>query len=104
MRLLQFTIRDLLWLMVVVSFYLGWCIERREAVRQQFVVREKLATLVTQMENKNSQIDSLQQSVNNVSADERAARERLAEFVATQDDQARVDVAPGLFHRVASPH
>jgi hypothetical protein len=92
-----------MWLMVVVALYLGWWIERREAMQQQVMVRGKLATLVSQLVTKNAQVEALEDILNNVRADERVAREQLAEFVATQDDKARIDVASGLFHRVAAP-
>lgn len=39
----RFTIRDVLWLMVVVAVTVGWCVEHRSARRWQWAA-EKLAS------------------------------------------------------------
>ena len=100
---MRFTIRDLLWLMVVVALYLGWNIQQRDARRQRLDSAAKIAVQTAELERKNAEIGSLQENLTNLRADERAARQQLAEFVATQEDKARIDVAPGLFHRVGAP-
>jgi hypothetical protein len=93
---MRFTIRDLMWLMVVVALYLGWSIQQRDAMRQRRSDRMELAAQAAELERKNALLKALQDN-------ERAARQQLAEFVATQDDKARIDVAPGLYYRVAAP-
>jgi septal ring factor EnvC (AmiA/AmiB activator) len=100
---MRFTIRDLMWLMVVVAFYLGWWIHNRDARRQRLDSAARIAAQTAELERKNAQIGALQENLTNLRADERAARQQLAEFVETQDDRAKIDVAPGLFHRVAAP-
>jgi len=100
---MRFTIRDIFWLTVVVALSLGWWIQRRDAARRRLEDRAKIAIQAAELKGKEAQISLLHDSLSKVRADERAVREQLAEFVATQDDKARIDVAPGLFHRVGSP-
>src|SRR3954452_18626814 len=100
---MRFTIRDLMWLMVVVAFYLGWWIQQRDARRQRLDNQTKIAAQAAELKGKDAQIAMLQDNLSDVRAAERAVREQLVEFVATQEDKARVDVAPVWFHRVTAP-
>jgi len=100
---MRFNIRDLLWLTVVVALWLGWWTQRREALRQRLDDRAKISAQASALATREAEIAVLQDKLNTVKAEERAVRDQLAEFVATQDDKARIDVAPGLFYRVATP-
>lgn len=99
----RFTIRDVLWLTVVVAIFCTWHIERREARRQQLEDRANLSAQEREIKQKAVQLTIMQDVLNTARDDARTVRKQLAEFVATQEDQAKIDVGAGLFHRVTTP-
>ena len=74
----RFTIRDLLWLMVVVGLSVGWWIDRRDIVRE----RESLAIKRQKVEELEENARQLEQNArrrfSDLSKFEYAVRERLA--------------------------
>src|SRR5262245_54915211 len=99
----RFTIRDILSLTVLVAIVCAWHLERRDARREQIADRAKLSAQERELQHKTSQLAVMQDLLQNVREDARAIRKQLVEFVATQEDQAKIDTGPGLFHRVANP-
>src|SRR5262245_16983269 len=101
--MLRFSIRDVLWLTVVVAMVCAWHLERREARRQQLEDRAKLSAQESELKRKAAQLTIMQDVLNAARDEAKTVRKQLVEFVATQEDQAKIDVGPGLFHRVGAP-
>ena len=99
----RFAIRDILWLTVGVAMACAWHLERREARRQQLEDRARLMAQEQELKKKALQLTIMQDVLNGARDEARAVRKQLIEFVATQEDQAKIYVGPGLFHRVAAP-
>jgi|SRR5262245_2659348 len=99
--MLHFTTRDLLWLTVAVALALCWWTDRRDALRHRLADRARIAEQEHALQVKDTHIAIIQTRLEGVQADERSARQQLGEFIATQDDQLKIDVAPGLFRRLS---
>ena len=99
----RFMIRDLLWLTVVVAIVCAWHIERRQVRRQPLEDRVRLSAQQREIKQKEMQLTIMQDVLNAARDDARTVRKELVEFVATQEDQAKIYVGPDLFHRVAPP-
>jgi prefoldin subunit 5 len=99
----RFAIRDMLWLTVVVAIVCTWHIERREARRQQVEDHARMSAQEQELKQKAAQLTIMQDVLNAARDEARTVRKQLVEFVATQEDQAKLDVGPGLFHRVSAP-
>jgi septal ring factor EnvC (AmiA/AmiB activator) len=101
--MIRFTIRDVLWLTVMVAMACAWHLERRDARRQQLEDRARLSAQERELKQKAAQLTMMQDVLNAARDEARKVRQQLVEFVATQEDQAKIDVGPGLFRRVATP-
>ena len=101
--MLRFAIRDVLWLTVLVAMACAWHLERRDARHQQIEDRARLSAQEQQLKQKAVQLAIMHDVLHGAREDARAVRKQLIEFVATQEDQAKIYVGPGLFHRVAAP-
>jgi hypothetical protein len=101
--MLHFTIRDLFWLTLVVALALCWRTDRRAAFRQRLADRARISEQEQALQTKDTKIAIIQARLETTQADERATREQLAEFISTQEDRAKIDVAPGLFRRLTRP-
>jgi hypothetical protein len=73
----RFTIRDLLWLMVVVGLAVGWWIDRREIVRER-------ESLVMKQQEIEALEENARKSLHDLSKFEYAVRERLAPLMQQQ--------------------
>jgi len=100
----HFTIREILWLMVIVAFAICWWTDRRSARRRQLHDEARLAAQEQLLGAKDAQLVIIRTKLESARDDESAIREQLAEFVATQEDKMKIDVGPpGFFRRLAHP-
>jgi septal ring factor EnvC (AmiA/AmiB activator) len=99
---MRFTIRELIWITLVVAFAACRCADRRDAHRQRLKDKSQISEQAKLIKQNEAQVVSVQKMLLSARADERAIREQLADFVATQEDKLRIDVSPGLFTRLTS--
>lgn len=97
----RFTIRDILWLTMIVAFAVCWWTDRQSARRRQLHDEARMAAQEQRLRAKDAQIVALRTRLEGAKADENAIREQLAEFIATQEDKMKIDVGPpGFFRRL----
>jgi len=101
--MLRFSIRDVLWLTVMVGMACGWHLERGDARQEQLEDRARLSAQEAELKRKAAQMTIMQDVLNAARDEARTVRQQLVEFVATQEDHAKIDVGSGLFHRVTTP-
>ena len=101
--MLRFSIRDVLWLTVMVAIACTWHLERRDGRRQQLEDRARLSAQEGELKRKGVELTIMQDVLNEARAEARTFRKALVEFVATQEDQAKIDVGPGMFRRLTTP-
>ena len=100
----RFTIRDLLWLMVVVALSVCCWTDRQSARRRQLHDDAKIAAQEQLLGAKDAQLAAIRTELADTKVEERAIRQQLAEFVSTQEDKLKIDVGPpGFFVRLAHP-
>ena len=100
----RFTIREILWLTVIVALAVCWWTDRRSARSRQLHDQEWIAAQEQLLKAKDAQLATVRTRLEDAKAEESAIREQLAECVATQEDKLKIDVAPpGFYRRLALP-
>jgi uncharacterized coiled-coil protein SlyX len=97
---MRYSLRDLLAITVIVALALGWWTNLERFRRQRSLDRARISELEQRLKTKDSQIATLNSRLAESWAEERALRHELAEFVASQEDKLKIDVAPGYFVRL----
>jgi septal ring factor EnvC (AmiA/AmiB activator) len=96
----RFTIRDLLWLTVVVALAAAWWSDRRDAIRQRLDNQARIARQELRLTEQETRITAVEEMLARSKGETTALRQQLREYVATQEDKVRIDIAPGFFHRL----
>jgi septal ring factor EnvC (AmiA/AmiB activator) len=100
----RFTIREILWLTVIVALAVCWWTDRRSARRRQLDDQQRIAAQEQRLKFKDAQLVAVRTMLESANTEASAIREQLAEFVATQEDKMKIDVAPpGFYRRLAHP-
>jgi hypothetical protein len=97
---MRYSLRDLLAVTVIVALAIGWWTNLQQSRRRQQLDQARVAALDQQLKAGDAQIAALNTRLENSRTEERHLREELAEFVATQEDKLKIDIAPGFFVRL----
>ena len=98
----RFSIRELLWLIVVVALAACWWTDRRDARRQKLEYQARIAAQEVALRAKDTHIAAVRARLESTRADATAIRELLAEFIATQEDKLKIDVGAGYYRRLTN--
>ena len=85
----RFTIREILWLTVIVALAICWWTDRHNARRRQLDDQERIAAQEQLLKAKDLQLAGVRTRLEGANAEE---------------DKMKIDVAsPGFYHRLAHP-